>query len=78
MLKLIILLALTTVAVARICQNITVHLPSISARNGVFNINPPTSMIDVTNFFLEFAREGRNYSEVLLDHVRPRKQFFSP
>jgi hypothetical protein len=57
-----VLLALAAVAAARRCQNITVPV-SISAINAVFGIHAPLTEIDVTNFFLNFARQGFNYTE---------------
>lgn len=53
--------ALTTVASAANCQNITIPV-SISARNGVFNQTNPTNQIEVTNFALRMARQGDNYT----------------
>lgn len=52
-------------ASARKCQNITVPV-SISARNGVFNLAIPQSNIDVTNFIVDLAEQGVNYTQAVL------------
>ena len=46
---------------ARKCQNITIPV-SISARNGVFNVQPAQSDIEVTNFILDGTQQGHNGS----------------
>ncbi|KAF2673752.1 alpha/beta-hydrolase [Microthyrium microscopicum] len=56
------LVALTT---AKKCSNITVPI-SISARNGVFNLSAPANNIEATNFVLNLAQAGQNYSATLL------------
>lgn len=53
--------ALSSVASAAQCQNITIPV-SISARNGVFNQTNPTNAIESTNFALRMARQGNNYT----------------
>jgi len=53
------------VASARKCENITIPV-SISARNGVFNVNIPQDNVDVTNLMLEMAKQGRNYTASVL------------
>jgi hypothetical protein len=58
-------------AAARTCSNITVPV-TISARNAVFDLPPPNSDIDMINFFLNYARQGHNYTnEVLTGVCRP-------
>ncbi|KAI1616062.1 Alpha/Beta hydrolase protein [Exophiala viscosa] len=47
------------------CQNITVPV-SISARNAVFNISIPQTNIDVTNFIVDLAEQGVNYTQEIL------------
>ncbi|KAI9166545.1 hypothetical protein HJFPF1_02654 [Paramyrothecium foliicola] len=62
MLKPGVILALAAAAVARKCHNITVPI-SISSRNAVFGIKPPLTEIEATNFFLNIARQGFNYTD---------------
>ncbi|KAG8425970.1 hypothetical protein J3459_008569 [Metarhizium acridum] len=59
MLKSGLILTLAAVASARHCQNITVPV-SISSRNGVFDLAPPSTNIEVTNLFLRTAWPGNN------------------
>ncbi|KAK2000006.1 hypothetical protein LX36DRAFT_451726 [Colletotrichum falcatum] len=54
-------LAFAALAAARVCQDLTVEV-SITARNGVFNISTPETNIDVTNFLVMDAEQGRNVS----------------
>ncbi|KAK2027449.1 alpha/beta-hydrolase [Colletotrichum zoysiae] len=64
-----LILAFAVIASARVCQNLTVEV-SITARNGVFNISTPETNIDVTNFLLKSAEQGRNISaEYLVDYA---------
>ncbi|KAF5129786.1 hypothetical protein E5D57_006117 [Metarhizium anisopliae] len=65
MLKPGLILILAAVASARQCQNITVPV-SISSRNGVFDMAPPSTDIDVTNLFLRMAWPGNNGTANLL------------
>ncbi|KAI0470457.1 Alpha/Beta hydrolase protein [Xylariaceae sp. FL0804] len=51
---------------SRNCQELTVPV-SISARNGVFNYKVPTNNVEVTDFILNLAEPGKNYSEALLE-----------
>lgn len=53
--------ALTSVAVAARCQNLTIPI-SVSARDGVFNQTNPTNAIEATNFALRMSRQGHNYT----------------
>ncbi|KAG5942772.1 hypothetical protein E4U53_007167 [Claviceps sorghi] len=41
------------------CWNMTIPI-SISARNGVFDLKPPTTEIEVTALFLDISRPGNN------------------
>ncbi|OCT52015.1 hypothetical protein CLCR_08711 [Cladophialophora carrionii] len=50
---------------ARKCQNITIPI-QISARNGAFDVAVPQSGLEVTDFALDFARQGFNYSQSVL------------
>ncbi|QUC19190.1 uncharacterized protein UV8b_03431 [Ustilaginoidea virens] len=64
-LALALCLASAAVASAMSCEDMTVPV-SISARNGVFNLPPPASEIDVTNLFLGLSRPGNNQTADLL------------
>lgn len=52
----------------RKCQDIVVPV-SISARNGVFDLAAPGNNIDLTNFILDLAQLGANYSQAVLGGV---------
>jgi hypothetical protein len=65
---LVLALAMAVGVSARYCQNLTVTL-SLSARNGQFNLDAPTSNIEVTNFILNSAQTGHNYTEDILEDV---------
>ena len=70
-------LALTiSAASARKCQNITVPV-SISARNGIFNLEAPASNIDATNFILNETQQGHNFTQELLTGVGLLPQLLS-
>lgn len=71
MFKFAALVALAAVASARKCSNITVPV-SLSARNAVFDLDLPTSQIDVTDFFLKFSTQNQNYTDSLVSDVRPK------
>lgn len=62
------LACLATSAVARQCQNLTFPV-TIEARNGVFDLETPSSNIDVTNFILDLTQPGQNLSKILLKDV---------
>ena len=47
------------------CQNLTIPV-SISARNGVFNLQNPTSAIAAIDFSLNLSRQGHNYTNEIL------------
>ncbi|KAG9257178.1 uncharacterized protein F5Z01DRAFT_456893 [Emericellopsis atlantica] len=53
-----------TLALARKCHDIKVPV-SISAENMVFDLEPPTTEIDVTNFYLNLAQQGANFPGAL-------------
>ncbi|KAJ4423307.1 hypothetical protein N0V82_002034 [Gnomoniopsis sp. IMI 355080] len=59
------ILGLAVLSSARKCQNMTVEVP-VDARNAVFNLSAPTSNIEVTNFVLNLAQQGNNYSSTIL------------
>lgn len=59
------LAALTSVAAAAKCQNLTIPV-SVSARNGVFNLANPATEIDSINFSLDLSRQGHNLTQELL------------
>ncbi|KND86764.1 hypothetical protein TOPH_08614 [Tolypocladium ophioglossoides CBS 100239] len=73
MFKPAILLTLAAAVAAKYCQNITVPI-NISARNGLFNIDPPRTEIEVTNFFLNFSKENSNYTQSVTDGVSPMEE----
>ncbi|OAQ89493.1 catalytic protein [Purpureocillium lilacinum] len=60
-----ILATLAAVVAAKNCRNINVPV-SISARNGEFDVQAPATEIEVTNFFLNLARQNYNYTEAVL------------
>ena len=70
MFKLLALLALAATTTARHCKNITIPVHA-SARNGVFNYQPPTDEIGVTSFFLDTGAPGNNITANYLTGVRP-------
>jgi hypothetical protein len=70
MLKTVLPLALAAVAAARHCQNITVPV-SLTSRNAVFDLQPPSTEIEVTNFFLRMSWPGNNASAKVLKDVSP-------
>jgi hypothetical protein len=47
-------------ASARKCRDIKVSV-CISSENMVLNLKPPTTEVDVTNFYLNLARQGTNF-----------------
>ncbi|GKT46328.1 uncharacterized protein ColSpa_06509 [Colletotrichum spaethianum] len=54
-------LAFATIAVARVCQNLTVDI-SITSRNGVYNISAPETNVDVTNIMIGLSIPGHDFS----------------
>jgi hypothetical protein len=62
---LLIVASLLSLASAKICKPVTIPV-DIEVRNGVFNITAPQSNLDVTLFAQNSARQGRNYSDVIL------------
>ncbi|POR32810.1 Uncharacterized protein TPAR_06992 [Tolypocladium paradoxum] len=69
MFRLAVLLALAAAAAAKHCRNITVPV-SISARNGVFDIQPPKTEIEVTDFFFNFSKQNSNYTQSITNGFR--------
>lgn len=57
--------ALTAVATARKCQNLTVPI-SISARNTNFSLQAPATNVEVSDFILNFSQPGMNFTEQAL------------
>ncbi len=55
------MLAACGFAAARQCENITVSV-SVSGRNAVYNVPVPETDIDVTDFIVNLAQQGANYS----------------
>lgn len=53
--------AVTSVASAAVCQNLTIPV-SISARNGILNVLNPTNNIESIDFTLDASRQGHNYT----------------
>lgn len=70
MVKPVLLLAASAAAcgAARSCKELTVKV-SIAADNAVFDLDPLTSEIDTTDFFLKLSRQGTNYYEDLFKGV---------
>ena len=59
------------VASAKKCQELTVPV-NVAARNGVFDTAAltPHTEIDITNFILNLAQQGNNYTADVLQGVR--------
>lgn len=57
--------ALTSVAAAAKCQNLTIPI-NVAARNGVFNLANPSNNIESIDFTLNLARQGHNYTAEIL------------
>ena len=55
-------------AAARRCQNLTIPI-SIKAENQQFDLMPPKSDIEVTNFILDLARPMNNLADDLFTGV---------
>ncbi|KAI1095741.1 Alpha/Beta hydrolase protein [Rostrohypoxylon terebratum] len=58
----ILLAGLAAVATARVCQNLTIPI-SISAQNAKFTLQAPANDIEVTNFLLNLAQPGMNFTQ---------------
>ncbi|XDG09422.1 hypothetical protein ABKA04_009037 [Annulohypoxylon sp. FPYF3050] len=58
----VLLAGLAAVATARVCQNITIPI-SISAQNAKFTLQAPANDIEVTNFLLNLAQPGMNFTQ---------------
>lgn len=61
----LVVAALTAVASARSCRDISVPV-SISSRNAEFDLQPLLTEIDTTEFFLGLSRQGTNLTDTLL------------
>jgi hypothetical protein len=59
---------LAGLASAKKCQQLTIPIEA-SGRNGVFNVEPPATNIDVTDFILDLLQQGTNYSQNILTGV---------
>lgn len=59
------LAALSSIASAAQCQNLTIPV-SISARNGVLNVPNPMNNIESIDFALDASRQGHNYTQEVL------------
>ncbi|KAG5994240.1 hypothetical protein E4U54_003157 [Claviceps lovelessii] len=57
--SLVLLPAFAALSTAMKCWNMTIPI-SISARNPVFDLKPPTTEIEVTALFLDLSRPGNN------------------
>ncbi|KAG6137812.1 hypothetical protein E4U12_000293 [Claviceps purpurea] len=57
--SLVISLTFAALSSALKCKNITIPI-SISAQNAVFDLEPPTTEVDVTSLFLDISRPGNN------------------
>lgn len=64
-LKTAVILGVAAAAEARKCMDLNVPV-SISSRNGVFDYMPAKTEIEATNFFLNLAQQGGNYTDDLL------------
>jgi pimeloyl-ACP methyl ester carboxylesterase len=60
-----LLASIAGTAIARNCQNLTISV-SITARNGVFNVEPTQNNIEVTNFILDGTQQGHNATAEVL------------
>ncbi|KAH7329470.1 Alpha/Beta hydrolase protein [Stachybotrys elegans] len=60
-LSLLLLVPLLPGSLARVCQNLTIPI-SISSQNTIFNLQPPSTEIQVTDFFLKATFQGHDYS----------------
>lgn len=64
-----ITLCLAATAAARKCRDIVVPV-HISARNGVFDVAPPATNIEATDFILDNLRQGHDYANETLTGYR--------
>ncbi|KAI1210997.1 Alpha/beta hydrolase family-domain-containing protein [Annulohypoxylon truncatum] len=62
----VLLAGLAAVATARVCQNLTIPI-TISAQNTKFTLQAPANDIEVTNFFLNLAQPGANFTQTVLN-----------
>jgi hypothetical protein len=68
----VLVASLASLASARVCQDALIHV-SISARNANFNLSPLVTAIDTSNWALESAKQGANYTDAVLDGVSTTK-----
>ncbi|KAM4057221.1 alpha/beta hydrolase family protein [Hirsutella rhossiliensis] len=59
-----LLLGLATAVAAKNCVDLKIPL-YLRSRNGVFDMATPKTEIEVTNFILDYARNGRNYTNAV-------------
>jgi hypothetical protein len=64
----VLVAAMASLASARECHDAVIHV-SLSARNAIFNLSPLVTAIDTTNWALESAKQGANYTDEVLDGV---------
>lgn len=69
MIKSLVLSVLFAAASARKCQELIVPV-SLTAQNAVFDLETPTSKINVTNLALNLARQPGNYPMQIMKGVR--------
>lgn len=68
--SLILALGAATAVAARRCRDITVPV-SLASRNAVLDLEPLTTEVEVTNFYLNLARQGSNYGAQITTGVSP-------
>lgn len=66
--KILLALAAAGGVSARKCRDIKVPI-SITSQNAVLDLQPLTTEIEVTNFYLELAKQGGNYFDKLFKGV---------
>lgn len=57
------------IASARKCQDVVVPV-SLTSQNAVFNLEPRTTGIEVTDFYLKLARQPGSYVSEITESVR--------
>lgn len=65
LLPLTVLSALATSAAAKVCTNQTVSV-AVSARTAIFNVQAPTTNLDVQAFIQNLAKQGSNFTQLAL------------
>jgi hypothetical protein len=56
----LLLLSLPLGSLAHVCKNVTIAL-ALTSQNTVFNLEPPSTEVQVTDFFLQASVQGHNY-----------------